>query len=464
VETIRAHGMAHLMVAPMFVRGTAWGLLLVSGELSSRDAAAVSLFASQIGSTLEVASRLVQLERQNRWLMALHSVAIDFSDVTENEIIQKITPAIALATESDAVAIYLRISENELKLVDTSGAVPPILKQKYDHLELDPAITGFSNDMQPQTLTLADWPEPMRSDMKGAGYQHSAIIPFYVRNRLVGTVNLARTSGRAFPPAELKSATMLSAQLAVHLERVRLFGELVHSYEALEKTQQELVKRERLAALGELAAVIAHEVRNPLGVIYNSVASLRRHSLKEESLQLLDYLSEESERLNRMVSDLLDFARPHEPDVHPHILEELVTQAVKEVERTGALQGIQLTQQIPMDLPKVSVDSRMMKQVFINLLLNSAQAMPGGGTLSIDAMLDTTPPLARVRVDVRDSGTGFSPELGERIFQPFFTTKAAGTGLGLALVKRVMDSHKAEVRVSSVPAQGTTFSLWLKPA
>ncbi|WP_238540081.1 two-component system sensor histidine kinase NtrB [Corallococcus macrosporus] len=200
-------------------------------------------------------------------------------------------------------------------------------------------------------------------------------------------------------------------------------------------------------------------MRNPLGAIFNSVASLRRIVGPDSAaVPLLDIVGEESDRLNRIVADLLTFARPPAPHPYAVPLSPLVEDAVR-----GALAEapgqVRVEMDLAEDVPSVTVDERMMRQAFLNLAINAVQAMPQGGMLRASVRRATGTP--EVEVQFADSGPGISPDVRARIFEPFFTTKAKGTGLGLAVVKRIIESHQGRVALESQPGQGTTFRLYL---
>ena len=463
---LRQQGLSKLAVAPVLIQGEAWGVFCVSATvLGSQEAAAVNLFTAQVASALEVAQSIEALERQNQWLAAVHRLVHEANDAREPELVARLLPLVIEATKSDGAAVYRVDSEtNTLVIAGDLGGAPEWFRTKYRRLSLPGSTTGdIAQTLQPKRLGVDDWPVPLQADVRRAGLVESAILPLQVKGRLEGTLNLMRRSPNRYSDDELKSASIMAAQLAVQLERARLFADLQHGYEALEQAQQDLVKSERLAALGELAAVIAHEVRNPLGVIFNSLASLRRYALPGEAQKLLEFLGEESDRLNRLVGDLLDFARPHQPELHGEPLAEVVAEALESAARGVALPRVDVNLALASDLPMVLIDGPLMHQVVLNLVLNAIQAMPSGGTLTIAAEHEPEPSL-RVRLDVTDTGPGFSPELADRIFEPFFTTKATGTGLGLAVVKRILDAHRAQFGVRSTPGVGTTFSVWLTAA
>jgi len=174
---------------------------------------------------------------------------------------------------------------------------------------------------------------------------------------------------------------------------------------------------------------------------------------------LLEIVSQEADRLNHIVSDLLDFAKPTTPALTPGALPRVLDDAVAAALGSGA--PVKLVRDIAPDLPSVPMDERLLRQALLNVAQNALQAMPGGGALTVRAQVEPGPRGRRARIDVSDTGPGISPAAQAHLFEPFFTTKATGTGLGLALVKRIVEGHQGEVEVASAPGRGTTITLWL---
>lgn len=229
--------------------------------------------------------------------------------------------------------------------------------------------------------------------------------------------------------------------------------------ERLRATQDQLVKRERLAAIGELSAVVAHEVRNPVGVIFNALATLRKRPRDSSDHDaLLDIVQEEAERLKRMVADLLEFAKPRELHLEGARVEKLASGAVEAVTlvHDGGRDEVKLESDA--DLPEVRCDVQLVHQAVINLVTNALLTEGRRGPVRV---LVKRAPAGRVEVRVVDDGVGVSEEVAERMFTPFFTTRAQGTGLGLSVVRRIADAHGGEVRHEQTPGGGATFILSL---
>ncbi len=237
-------------------------------------------------------------------------------------------------------------------------------------------------------------------------------------------------------------------------------GELERSYRALHETQQELVRKEQLAVVGELAAVVAHEVRNPLAVIANSVAGLRKATIsKDDQTTLLGILDEETSRLNRIVSDLLRFARPVSVQRARVPLADLLDRALK---MARADTRIDVETKVEVADVTVWADASLLRQVFDNLVENAVQAMSTDGTLSVGIRkkLDDDG-LDGVAVEIKDTGEGMNTIVKSRAKDPFFTTRPSGTGLGLAIVDRIVVAHGGHLLIESRAGEGTTVTVFL---
>jgi len=223
------------------------------------------------------------------------------------------------------------------------------------------------------------------------------------------------------------------------------------------KGLQAAVRRsERLAALGRLVAGMAHEIRNPLNAISGYSQHLRGKFGPETSEgQALDVIVKEVERLNRVITELLDFSRPREPDLEPLDLNEIVRSTLTLIEGETANQGVTVIEELPEGQISVLGNFDSLKQLLLNLALNALQAMPEGGVLSIQTGIRSGSPFLRVS----DTGPGIPEEVQESIFEPFFTTRESGIGLGLAIVHRIVLDHHGEIRVESPPGSGAIFTI-----
>lgn len=232
---------------------------------------------------------------------------------------------------------------------------------------------------------------------------------------------------------------------------------LSRSFKDLRTKQDDLVKKQQLAAIGELSAVVAHEVRNPLAVISNAVATLRRPNVSDEHREtLLEILSEEAARLNQLVGDLLRYARPLSLEPESVNLQEVVEKAVKTL---ADAPNVTVSVEVEAGVPAVGGDKLLIRQAVDNVVHNAAQAMGGGGTLTIELQRESEGRGARMLF--KDTGEGMDTVVRKRALDPFFTTRSTGTGLGLAIVARVVEAHGGQLTIKSERGAGTEVEIFL---
>jgi signal transduction histidine kinase len=235
--------------------------------------------------------------------------------------------------------------------------------------------------------------------------------------------------------------------------------ELKRSYEALKRTQRRLVESEQLAMLGELAAVIAHEVRNPSAIIRNVLTTLRKSPTEGPDRDiLLSILGEETGRLEQLSNRLRDYSRPLVLQASQINLQALLDRSLALV---GDRPGVALAVQVPADLPMVQGDPGLLRQAFDNLVTNAVQAMDDQGKLAVQVELRRVDGIETVAVDFQDDGEGMTQSARDQALSPFYTTRPTGTGLGLPIVSRIVEAHGGRLAIHSTPAGGTTVSLLL---
>ena len=225
----------------------------------------------------------------------------------------------------------------------------------------------------------------------------------------------------------------------------------------LERTMN---RRERMAAIGELSAAIAHEIRNPLAAISGSIQLLRGESLSGTEKRLMDIVLRETEQLNRWITDFLNYSRPTPADRKPLDINALVDDSIIVFRRDETLSRVQVVK-AEGDPMWVLGDRDRVNQVIWNLLTNAAQSMPDGGKVEVELNSIDSGSRPTMEVSVTDEGVGIPPDEEEKIFQPFFTTKERGTGLGLAVVHQIVDEHDGRITVDSEVGRGTTFRVIL---
>jgi two-component system, NtrC family, sensor histidine kinase HydH len=235
----------------------------------------------------------------------------------------------------------------------------------------------------------------------------------------------------------------------------------------LRRAEADARRSERLAALGQLSAGLAHEIRNPLGVIKGSAEMLSQKLRDSQPLEseLAGYISSEVNRLNALVARFLDFARPQNLDLHPQSIVEIVDRALASAQTQSPHPGVQIERRYASNLPEILADDQFCERVFANLILNAFQAMDGQpGLLRLSISPEFSHGTAGVAVTVEDNGPGVPAALREQIFNPFFTSKKDGVGLGLAIVAKIVDDHRGWIRLENDPAPGARFRVFLPAA
>jgi two-component system, NtrC family, sensor histidine kinase HydH len=261
-----------------------------------------------------------------------------------------------------------------------------------------------------------------------------------------------------------------------HVERLETLSEkLEETNRELRRAEAEARRAERLAALGQLSAGLAHEIRNPLGVIKGSAEMLSRKVAESQPLvaELAGYISSEVNRLNALVMRFLDFARPSKLALRPERISEIVEHALESAAASFPNAKVKVERQYVPGLPEIQADRQLCEQVFVNLITNAFQAMEGEAESSAripegTLRLSITPEISNgepgVCVTVEDSGPGVPLELREQIFNPFFTSKKEGVGLGLSIVAKIVDDHGGTIRLDNDSTKGARFRVFFPQA
>lgn len=228
------------------------------------------------------------------------------------------------------------------------------------------------------------------------------------------------------------------------------------------KLEEKLHQAERLAALGEMVAGVSHEIRNPLGIIRSTAQLLESRAENERQKRFSSIIVEESTRLNDILTEFLDFARPKTLSPAPCQVETILEKNLSVVEPECQRLGITVERQYETGEYAMEADSDLLYRAFVNLFANALQAMPNGGSLKVHtSMTNGRGGLPQLMIRIQDTGHGINPEIQKKIFNPFFTTHETGTGLGLAIVQSIIDSHNGDIELESEEGEGTTMIIRL---
>jgi signal transduction histidine kinase len=297
------------------------------------------------------------------------------------------------------------------------------------------------------------------------------VIPLLARGKVMGVIAADHSEpGKNVTRETLESMMAFAEQAGLAIHNAFMYQELKSFSEQMEekiqkttadlkKTEAQLIRSEKLASLGELAAGIAHEIRNPLtsiNILIHSLAeSLSSENIHREDLRVIE---EEIERINEIIDQFLRFGKPSPPHFEEtdviSILEEILQLLRLQIEK----QRIHVEKEFQL-LPPAVLDREQLKQVILNLVMNALQAMPEGGRLRLSVQ---KPGKDRwIQIGIQDSGTGIPPEYMDKLFDPFFSTREGGIGLGLPIAHRIIDQHHGRIEVVSTPREGTVFTLYL---
>lgn len=407
--------------------------------------------------------RVVQENQRLRTLLPLLNISKLALASTDAEALLNQVADMLLATGHAGVALLLREASGEPTGRVVRGVVPEALLRSPADLR---ALVGGG---PARVLAAHDAPgDALAAAMEGAGMAALLVAPLRTPSGDVGTLLLVRGKGQApFAQGDADLMTVLGSQVAALWENARLVRRLEEWNRELEASlqayardlaaaQERLLQQERLAIIGKLGASVAHELRNPLGVIGNSVYYLmaRLGQSDEKIARHLDILRREVQVSNNIITDLMSFVHAREVQAAPSDPNALVQATV---ERAILPENVVVQLDLAPDLPLVAMDPDRMQQVFMNLINNAAQAMPEGGHLTVSTHLED----AWVRFAFTDTGVGIAPEAQARIFEPLYTTKAKGFGLGLSIVQFLVDAHGGRVTVTSRPGAGSCFSVLL---
>lgn len=279
-------------------------------------------------------------------------------------------------------------------------------------------------------------------------------VPLMVGTQIVGVIRIYLAEERAFSDEELSFVVSIGEQCACAINKTRLIENQRAQYDHL------ALQTEKMSALGRMAAGIAHEINNPLaGILLFSSRLSKQVSEDGQLKEGLEIIVRETVRCKRIIQDLLEFSRDKEPQKELKNVNDIIEKALSILENEFKLHHIIIEKHLSDAIQEALLDENQIEQVFVNLLLNAIQSIHDKGMISIVSIMDLDQNCARI--DIKDTGCGISQKHLSKIFEPFFSTKAKGTGLGLAVSYRIVKNHGGDIQVVSEAGEGTCFTVEL---
>jgi signal transduction histidine kinase len=465
-----------LMLVPLRLSDRSIGMMIMGNYRAGQDfdARQVSL-AAAIGRQLAVAVdarhlREVETERTG-YLGVLYQVGRSISATLDpDKVLQAAVREIAVRFPYSLVSILILDPEKgELVQRAAAGSGSYLIQPDYRHPQgigilgqvARTGSTYVTNDVENDPYFVRAYEAQTGAEL---------VVPLKRDTRVIGVLNLEKPTGSRFTEAEIMAMETLAGQVAAALQNAQLYArtekavhELSESIEQLKQAQIQLIQSAKLAAVGQLAAGVAHEINNPLTTI-SGFSELMLNDLPADSPMRndLSLVRREAQRARDVVRRLLDFARQSNPHREPADLNGMLRETVMLMRNAASTKNVNVVELYASDLPWARIDINQFKQVVLNLLNNAVQAMPRGGTLTVVTESNDRD-VPGVCLRVADTGMGIEPENLQRIFEPFFTTKppGEGTGLGLALSYSIVRDHNGKIEVNSVVGKGATFVVWI---
>jgi signal transduction histidine kinase len=461
---------AHASV-PLAFNGTSRGILNVAAPPGQPFDEEELRFLETVGRQLCLAvegARHLKAERlYNQEARALAALNKGIGESLDPEAVLAAVGRTALEIiRVDRVHILLGSDPQRLTVAHLAGLPHPALRrgEVLDLTAMGESLHRRALEGQVR-LSTEDWandPRVNRDIARRWAGAAALILPLVARRATLGLLVLTSATPHAWTEDQVDVAEALASQASVALENARLYDKARRAYRELNEAQARIIQSEKMAVVGTFASGLAHEVRNPLNSIALQLSILERRvaplpaGVAGEIKELVGVIREEVKRLDNLVGDFLQFSRSNRVQYRPASLEALIDEVVRLLRPEARAAGVTLQRQrIGTPMPDLRVDPEKVKQVVINLMQNAIEAMPGGGTLSVESGLVD----GRAVMAVRDTGPGL-PE-GLDVFQLFVTTKAQGTGLGLSIAQQIVLEHGGEIAASSEPGRGATFTVTL---
>jgi PAS domain S-box-containing protein len=457
-----------LLTAPLLVDGDCIGTLSLSsdqmGAFSSDDERLLTTLAAQAAIAVrnarlyqEVQSRVEELVFLNRVGRAVTS-SLDLKQVLTTVMRE----AIGVLKVEAASVLLLHEEDEELVLETVVG--PRAEEVKGLRVPLGQGVAGWVA-REGQRLLVPDVGKDPRfysSIDRVTGFTTRSVlcVPLKLKKKVIGVIEAVNKTEGYFSQADVALLSSMAQSAAIAIENARLYKDLQDQMDELKQTQAQLLHTEKMSALGRLAASLTHEINNPLQSVIGCLDLAKEELAEGENVdEYLRIAREEVQRVAHTVAQMRDLSRPASEKKGPTEVNALVEQVLELSRKRCDENQVEVVWKPAADLPRLLLMADQIKQVFLNFLLNAIEAMPGGGQLRVSTAYTSHP--AGVRIEFTDNGVGIAPDALPQVFEPFYSTKPEGIGLGLSISYTIVERHGGHIEVESRVGEGSTFTVWL---
>ncbi|MEA2039818.1 MAG: ATP-binding protein [Thermodesulfobacteriota bacterium] len=414
-----------------------------------------------------------QIKKQNFRLAALNAISMKAnSSLDLGETLKSTIGKILELLESDGVRVYLLDEKQQmLNLVAHEGLLADLIaKNHMRRRKVGEGVLGKAvQKTKPVVINhLEKEPDnPYVLSLIHAGVKSTIYIPLLSKGSPVGVMCVSSYSTLKSSPGYVEFLTAIGNQIGMAVENANLFEHVNHAYQKLKEAQEQILRAEKLSSLGKLAATIAHEINNPLAAVLTyirlMIKLIDRSRFTPERLddisRYLNTMETEIARCGEIVKNLLAFSRQSKISMQPCSIGEIIDKALVLIAHDLKIRGIKVVKQIEPDTPKFLCDFKQIQQVLLNLFSNASEAMDAGGTLTVTARHSDDN--CSLEVMISDTGCGIPEDKLKDIFEPFYTTKeeGKGVGLGLSVVYGIISKHNGTVNVETEPEKGSRFNI-----
>ena len=478
-------GARSLMIVPLKYRGQATGVLIIENlraeAFSQYDEHLMVVITSHLAGLIEYTRLREEAEGRARSLGLIHEVVQQVIGLNDKKEVAYITAdLVAQYFKYELAAILLLDDEQKYSIQGIGGTQSETVKRALagEEFLVTNGVTGQVSQTGESILINDTKLEKLYVPLKGWGARSGICVALKDGENILGIIDVESREQNAFSHNDLIAMESLAGILAAVISSANQYQKLQETIRQLRTTEIELnarmeaqrsaenrlVQAAKLAAVGEMAAGIAHELNNPLTTV-TGFSELVLEELPQDSTHRdeLEMILREARRASDVVRRLLDFSRQGERTRIRADINEVVNDVIALTRHLIHTNDVRLTIELNEHLPWVSIDHNQMKQVLLNLIHNALQAMPKGGKLQVSTFTAKRDERDWVIMAVKDSGIGIKPADQERVFEPFFTTKGdrGGTGLGLSVTYGIVTDHGGTIEISSEPNKGSIFAVWL---